>query len=319
MFRRTVDAIPSSGTPRSLDTTRLPLPQPMVACDPPPREAVDVALPLPPGDPNAVLALDMSPEARDFFAASLRALAASPVPFLVGGAYALAHHAGMRRRTRDLDVFVRRRDVAAALEVLERAGYATCIAFPHWLAKAFSGGEHVDIIWSSGNGLAEVDDLWFEHAGRGEVFGVEVGLCPAEETIFAKAFIQERERYDGADVAHVLRARSEDLDWPRLVARFGEHWRVLLSQLILFGFIYPTEERRLPPWVMRDLLARLEAEAAAPPEVGRICRGTLLSRAQYLADVSEGFDDARLWPSGSMTPDEIARWTAAIEQPPPQP
>ncbi|MDI1436554.1 MULTISPECIES: nucleotidyltransferase family protein [Polyangium] len=270
-------------------------------------------------DPNAILALDMTPEARDFFASALRALAASDVPFLVGGAYALAHHAGMRRRTRDLDVFVRRRDVGATLLVLERAGYPTCIAFPHWLAKAFAGSEHVDVIWSSGNGLAEVDDRWFEHAGHGEVFGVDVGLCPAEETIFAKSFIQERERYDGADVAHVLRARCEELDWPRLVARFGDHWRVLLSQLILFGFIYPAEQRRIPPWVMRELLARLEAEHAAPPEAGRLCRGTLLSRAQYLADVSEGWDDARLWPAGSMTSEEIARWTAAIDQPPPHP
>src|SRR5262245_56945356 len=35
------------------------------------------------------------------------------VPFLVGGAYALAHYVGVTRHTRDFDVFVRRRDVDA--------------------------------------------------------------------------------------------------------------------------------------------------------------------------------------------------------------
>ena len=38
-------------------------------------------------------------------------------------------------------------------------------------------------------------------------------LVPAEEIIWTKAFIMERERYDGADVAHILRACA-DLDLP---------------------------------------------------------------------------------------------------------
>ena len=41
----------------------------------------------------------------------------------------------------------------------------------------------------------------------------------------------ERERYDGADVAHLFRHCSGLLNWERLVRRFGPHWRVLLSHL----------------------------------------------------------------------------------------
>ena len=51
-------------------------------------------------------------------------------------------------------------------------------------------------------GVAKVDDLWFDHAPRTNVLGLIVRLTPAEEMIWSKAFIQERERYDGADVAH---------------------------------------------------------------------------------------------------------------------
>ena len=46
----------------------------------------------------------------------------------------------------------------------------------------------------------------------------------------------------------------------------------------------------------------------------RVCRGTLLSRSQYLVDLERwGFEDARLEPRGSMSKQEIDRWTAAIE------
>jgi hypothetical protein len=44
-----------------------------------------------------------------------------------------------------------------------------------------------------------VDDLWFAHATPGDVLGIPVRLCPPEEMIWSKAFIMERERYDGAD------------------------------------------------------------------------------------------------------------------------
>src|SRR6266853_3685632 len=76
----------------------------------------------------------------------------------------------------------------------------------------------------------------------------------------SKAFVMERERYDGADIAHLLHARAEALDWGRLARRFGRHWRVLLSHLILFGFIYPSERTRIPEPPMRRCLHLLEEE-----------------------------------------------------------
>lgn len=238
------------------------------------------------------------------------------IPFLVGGGHALRHYTGDVRGTKDLDVFVRRGDALAFLEGLSAAGFETDLTFPHWLGKAHVEGDYIDVIYSSGNGLAEVDDAWFAHSQPATVLGVPIRLCPPEEMIWSKAFIMERERYDGADISHLIRACQGQLDWNRLVARFGTHWRVLLSHLTLFGFIYPGEVAAIPPDVMVGLCRLLEREAGRPAPDLRVCQGTLLSREQYLTDVSSwGYTDGRLMPRGSLTPEEIAQWTAAIESP----
>jgi hypothetical protein len=245
----------------------------------------------------------------------MKTLRRARMPFLVGGAFALERYAGISRNTKDLDLFVRPEDFGQVLETLARAGYRTEVPFPHWLGKAHSGDEFVDIIFSSGNGIATVDAEWFAHAVGEEIMGLAVQLCPAEETIWSKAFIMERERYDGADIGHILRRYAEDLDWDRLLRRFGPQWRVLLSHLILFGFVYPAERRRIPGSVMRKLLRQLQHEQAAEAPRDPVCQGTLLSREQYLIDVGAwNYQDARLLPRGSMTEEETAIWTAAIDQ-----
>jgi len=257
----------------------------------------------------------LSAEAQAFYRRAITGLRQSGVPFLVGGAYAFARYTGIERHTKDFDVFLHRRDLETALVTLGKQGCQTELTFPHWLGKAYCGDEFVDLIFSSGNGIAEVDDEWFEHSVEDTVLGMPVRLIPAEEMIWSKAFIMERERYDGADVAHLLRALGPDLDWRRLVRRFDDQWRVLLSHLVLFGYVYPSERDKIPDRVMRQLLGRLETERPAPAPSGRVCQGTILSRAQYLVDVERwGYRDARRLPGGNMSTDEIAHWTAAIDE-----
>jgi hypothetical protein len=254
----------------------------------------------------------LDPTARAFYRQVMHELEANGVPFLVGGAYAFERYTGIARHTKDFDLFVHPRDVERALAMLAADGCETETPFPHWLAKARCGEDVVDLIFSSGNGVALVDDLWFQHATEDTVLDVPARLIPAEEMIWSKAFIMERERFDGADVAHVLRACADTLDWPRLLARFGEHWRVLLQHLVAFGFIYPCERARVPAAVVRELMDRLSRELTRPaPE--RVCQGTLISRAQYLVDVEHwGYADPRLAPAGNLTSAERERWTAGI-------
>ena len=163
--------------------------------------------------------------ARRRYRRALMALTRSGLPFLVGGAYALEHYTTIARWTKDLDIFVRPGDVDGCLDALTSAGFETEIAFPHWLAKAYAGRDFIDLIFSSGNGVAEVDDEWMAHATPGLVLGLPVPLCPAEEMIWSKAFVAERERYDGADIAHLIRAvprrGSTGSAWSDASARTG--------------------------------------------------------------------------------------------------
>ena len=254
------------------------------------------------------------PDAEAVYRHVLEALREGGVEFLVGGAYAFTRYTGIERSTKDFDVFVRYTDRHRALEALADAGFDTEETFPHWLAKAFWGDDFVDIIYSSGNGVAPVDDGWFAHAPEADVLGLRVKISPPEEMLWSKAFVMERERYDGADVIHLLRAGAATLDWDRLLHRFGSHWRVLLSNLVLFGFVYPSERARIPRHVMDTLLARLAGELdTSDPDAAKLCQGTVVSRQQYLIDVEEwGYTDGRLRPRGNMTAEEIAHWTAAI-------
>ena len=243
---------------------------------------------------------------------SVVALQDAEIPFLIGGAYVVEVYAGVSRQTKDFDLYLRPQHVDLAIKALKRVGCKTEKTFPHWLAKAERGRDCVDLIYRAGNGLCEVDDLWFERAHNSNFLGLEVKLCAPEEMIWMKAYIMERERFDGADVAHILQSCADKLDWPHLVRRFGLDWRVLLSHLMLFGYIYPGERDKIPTAIMDDLIARLRSEKGTAG-ANRICNGTLLSRKQYLLDVRErGFRDARLQARVHMNAKDIAHWTRAI-------
>lgn len=254
-----------------------------------------------------------APAAKAFYVRVMRALQAGGVEFLVGGTYAFTPYTGIARSTKDFDLFVRKEDGQRALDVLSDAGMRVEMTFPHWLGKVFDQTYFTDIIFNSGNGVTPVDDLWFAHAPVSNVMGLDVQLAPAEEMLWSKAFVMERERYDGADVIHILRSRAERLDWERLLVRFGDRWRILLHFLVLFGFIYPSERARIPIRVMRLLLGRLEGELETDLDAGRVCSGPVVSREQYLPDTLEwGYVDGRIAPFGSMTPEQVTQWTAAI-------
>ena len=249
-----------------------------------------------------------------FYRRTLHVLSDARVPFLVGGSHALLNYTGIVRETKDFDLFIRQADVDPALEAVRQAGYHTEITFPHWLAKAQQGADVVDLVYSSGNGVCRVDDEWFQYAIEADVLGMPVKIAPVEELLWQKAYVMERERYDGADVAHILRTCAEQLDWDRVLRRFDSHWQLLASHLVLFGFIYPSERHRIPSRVMSNLMSRLQQELDGPPSEERVCRGTLMSRAQYLLDIGRyGYEDARLTPRGNMSPEDAVYWTWAIE------
>jgi predicted nucleotidyltransferase len=257
---------------------------------------------------------EVEPRVADFYRHTLRALNDAGIPFLVGGAFAHACHTGIRRSTKDLDLFIRRADYERIAQLMRQHGRRTEMSYPHWLAKVHDGPEFIDLIFNSGNGLMPVDERWFRNNRRTEILGVPVLIANVEDSLLSKAFIMERERYDGGDIAHLLQANAEQLDWSSLLERFGPHWRVLLAHLTLFGYIYPRERQRIPGWVLERLMARLAEEMREPADLDEnVCAGTLLSREQYLHDVEQlGYVDGRLTSASTMTAEDVAAWTEAI-------
>jgi predicted nucleotidyltransferase len=257
---------------------------------------------------------EVQPGTAAFYRKALQLLVDARLEFLVGGAFAHACFTGIRRSTKDLDLFIRRDDYERVAALAEAQGWRAELTYPHWLAKVYCGDDFIDLIFNSGNGLTPVDDRWFKDNARADVLGVPVRIANLEDGLLSKAFIMERERFDGADIAHLLQSNAEQLDWPGLLERFGPHWRVLLAHLTLFGYVYPGERARVPDWVMDQLLARLAEETGQPPaDDPHVCAGTLLSREQYLHDVERlGYVDGRLTPVSTMTPQDVAVWTEAI-------
>jgi Nucleotidyl transferase of unknown function (DUF2204) len=242
------------------------------------------------------LAEELDQATIDFYVRSMEALEKGGVEFLVGGAWAFEAHTGIGGRTKDLDLFLRPGDVEAAMGILEGLGYRTELTSPIWIGKAFDNAEIVDLIFSSGNGICTVDDAWFEHAIESSVLGRTVGLIPIEEMIWSKSFLMERDRFDGADLQHLVLAADGALDGERLLARFGVHWRVLLAHVVLFDYAFPSKRALIPDGLRETLMERAaDAGEAVEVEDGRdLTYGTFLSRHQYVTDVESGrFIDAR--------------------------
>ena len=225
---------------------------------------------------------------------ALSTLKNAEIPYVVAGAYALHVYTGVYRETKDLDIFLRQQDVERALEELATVGFKTSMLDPVWIAKAYATDDYfADLIFNSGNGVAKVDDLWISRGKRAVIHGLPILVAAPEEIIWSKAFVCERERFDGADVNHVILACGETMDWRHLLRRFGPYWQVLLAHLVMFRFSYPGLRHCVPRWIWEDLLDRAKQEG---DEAGQeaLCRGLLLSRTQYRVDLEQwGFQDAR--------------------------
>jgi hypothetical protein len=241
------------------------------------------------------------------YAHAIDVLDAARVPFFLAGAFALNAYTGIWRSTKDLDFFLRPLDMEAAFAALERGGFRIEVLDPVWLSKAWRQHVFVDLIHANANGLMAVDETWAEHAGEGAVFGRRVRVAPAEEVILSKMFVASRERYDGADVLHLLFAAKGVLDWRRLVAKAGPHAGLLLSQLHLFQYAYPSFAHYVP----REAIEAAERRAAEA-RLEDTFRGRLLDPVQFAVDVDVlGLPDerARVRSAARRSPDIAATRT----------
>ena len=231
---------------------------------------------------------------RDVYRRALEALNAAGVPYVVAGAYAIYEHTGIYRKTKDLDLFFEPAAIVPAAQALRDAGFVTRLEEPHWLAKATMGEHFVDLIFGMGNGVALIDDSWIRHSRPGVLAACPVRIAPAEELVWHRLFISERHRHDMSDIVHVILCHGDGLDWERLVGRVGEHWPLLLSQILMFSYVYPAYRSNVPAWVSERLLEQAGAQIGREEGDPAFTRGPLISRFSFMIDVREwGFTSPR--------------------------
>ncbi|MYZ47084.1 nucleotidyltransferase [Propylenella binzhouense] len=241
----------------------------------------------PPGEISAAAPALHSPDAVEFYAEALRTLSTCGPDFLVAGTFAVGAYTGISRPTKDIDIFCKPGDYPRILHCFAARGYQTEIEDERWLAKVRRGELFFDVIFNSTAGVTPVTDQWFEEVREAEIFGTRVRVLPPTELIWSKAFVQNRNRYDGADIAHVMLKEHENIDWRRLLNHMEQYWEILLIHVLNFRFIYPTERHRVPAWLMHELLDRVRLQEELPVPQTKICRGRMLSRADFVIDVKE--------------------------------
>jgi hypothetical protein len=235
---------------------------------------------------------EVTAEAAAFYAESLRLLEASRIPFMLAGTYALNHYTGVTRPTKDLDVFCKAGDYPRILAFFRARGFDTEVEDERWIAKVKRGEHFFDVIFNAAVGASPVNDEWFAHAERATIYGTEVDIVSPTHFIWSKAFLQDRYRYDGADIAHVVLKQHGRIDWRRLLSCMEQNWEVLLMHVVNFRYVYPSERDRVPRWLVEELASRLREQLDLPPPQVPICRGRLLSPRDYAVDVRDwGFAD----------------------------
>lgn len=216
----------------------------------------------------------------------LTLFSAHHIPFAVSGAFALHQHTGIWRDTKDLDVFLAHEEVPRALSVLGAEGFETEICDPVWLCKARRGEYFVDLITGMSNAVILVDRDWIENASGADVLGVPVKVLAAEELIASKVFVTRRERFDGADIVHVIYGTAGKLNWTRVLNLLGEHWMILLWVLVLYQYVYPAHSELVPRELWNDLLSRMRNDLDHP-DPNAPFRGSLIDENMFAIDAKE--------------------------------
>jgi Nucleotidyl transferase of unknown function (DUF2204) len=213
------------------------------------------------------------------------------IAYAVAGAFALREHTGIYRDTKDLDVFLTSKNAEPALDALRKAGFECQICDPVWLYKAHRDSFFVDLITGMSNAALVVEDSWIERAIPAVVHNVETRVLGAEELLASKLFVTRRERFDGADIAHVIYGTRGELDWQRVLSLAGQHWEILFWALVLFRYVYPAQTDYVPKDLWCELIWRFE-NAVSHPDPAAKFRGSLIDDKMFAVDVKEwGLDN----------------------------
>jgi predicted nucleotidyltransferase len=189
---------------------------------------------------------------------AVAALGAADIEFLLMGGLATSA-LGRPRGVTDVDVFVRDRDVAPALEALRGAGFDTLVVSPNWLAKAIKDGILVDVISRSMHDISLSDEI-LEHAVEIDLEGRRLPSVSPEDLIVMKAVATDEDtpRYWHDALSLVGRA---DLDWTYLAGRAKKHGARRVLSLLFFA---QSIDLLVPEEIVSELLEAVRPVGSEP-------------------------------------------------------
>ena len=214
----------------------------------------------------------------------LEELRAAAIPVAFGGAFALATYTGELRNTKDLDLYILPKDRDQTVAAMTRAGLVDIHAHaPYdraWIYRASEDDSLVDAIWAMANLRASVDLDWLTLGPEVELRDQRVRSIPAEELIWSKLYVLQRERSDWMDVLNLIHALAPRLDWERLVAKLAADLPLLGAVLSVFGWLAPARGADVPAFVWAA--AGVRAPAPDPdPGITRVRADLLDSRPWF--------------------------------------
>lgn len=208
---------------------------------------------------------------------ALDAIERAGVRSMLGGAFGLAGYTGRWRNTKDIDFFVLPEDREKSIQALTNIGfsdYYDTLAYDRgWIYRATRDELIVDVIWATPNRRTVVDEAWLENAPRLQLSNRTIGIVPAEELLWIKLYVVQRDRCDWPDVINLLYATAPRLNWDRLIARLADDLPLLDGVLCLFAWLCPDRVKDIPaPLRKRLSIRRPSRAAAAAPDQARITR-----------------------------------------------
>lgn len=217
------------------------------------------------------------------YRAAIEAARNAGLPFLLGGGFSLAVYTGRWRNTKDIDFYILPRDREAMIAALSGIGFVDYFERqsydPGWIYRSMRDGIIVDVIWSMANRRARVDQRWFDRAQTVGIREESIQIVPAEELLWCKLYVLQRDHSDWPDVLNLLYATGPQLDWDYLLERLGDDFPLLLAALSIFEWLCPGRAAQLPLKRLRRLRASKSVPSDCRPDRVRL----LDSRAWFAA------------------------------------
>jgi len=225
----------------------------------------------------------ISPEQWRVYACVLNEICSRGVPFALGGGLALGYYTGHLRRSKDLDIYVRPQDRHQVIEVVSRCGlkdYFDVTPYDReWIYRAHHDDVIVDTIWAMANKRTQVDEKWIDGPVV-QLCGQTFPVIPAEELIWSKLYVLQRDRCDWPDILNLIGAAGPTLDWEHLFARIAEDMPLLKGVMSVFSWLAPDLSCGIPTRVWSRM--GLPLPMKQPDPAGRPSRKDLLDTRPWL-------------------------------------